>query len=92
MKSWKTSLVGVLGGLVLAFGPSVGARLSGDTTAPPITFQQYGAAVTLMALGLLSKDYNKTNAPTPVQTQTAEPTAPPPPLQPSTPSNFPSTR
>ena len=62
-KSWKTSLAGLLGGLLIAFGPSVGARLKGDLTAPPITAQNYLPAIALAALGLLGKDHDQTGGP-----------------------------
>lgn len=62
-KSWKTSLAGLLGGLVITFGPSVGSRLSGDITAPPITAANYLPAIGLAAIGLLSKDHDVTGGP-----------------------------
>lgn len=87
--SWKTTVAGVLGGLVLAFGPQVGGRLQGDTSTPPMTFQNYGPAIIIAVLGLLAKDKDKTNSPNPVPAHPAESTAPKP-L--STNPNFPSTR
>ena len=56
MKNWKTSLAGVLGALFMLAGP----RLSGDTTAPPITLGNLGGAAMLAVLGLASKDHNVT--------------------------------
>ena len=56
MKNWKTSLLGVLGGLMMLFGP----RLSGDATAPPITGGNVGAAVAIALLGLVAKDKDVT--------------------------------
>ncbi len=79
MKSWKTSLAGLLGGLILTFGPSVGARLSGDKTAPPITSGNYGVGIAIAALGLLAKDHDVTGGP-----DSGTPTAVTP--------NFPTTR
>lgn len=93
MKSWKTSIAGLVGGLILTFGPTVGSRLSGDPVAPPITFQNYGPALLLAAVGLLSKDYDKTNAPVPAPTQSSSP--PDDPSKAGTgagTSNFPTTR
>lgn len=54
--NWKTSLAGILGALLIAFGPNVGARLTGNTQAPPITSGNYLPALGLAAIGLLSKD------------------------------------
>lgn len=55
-KNWKTTLLGVLGGLFMLFGP----RLSGDATAPPITIGNIGAAAAVAALGALAKDHDVT--------------------------------
>ncbi len=60
MKNWKTTLAGVLGGLVITFGPAAGARLSGDKTAPPITAQNYLPGIALATIGLLAKDHDVT--------------------------------
>lgn len=60
VKNWKTSLAGILGGIILTFGPAMGARLSGDKTAPPITSGNYLPGIALAALGLLSKDKDVT--------------------------------
>lgn len=60
MKNWKTSLAGLLGGIIITFGPSVGARLSGDVTAPPITSQNYLPALALAVVGFMSKDKDVT--------------------------------
>lgn len=60
MKNFKTTLAGILGALVLTFGPSVGARLSGDATIPPITSQNYLPGVALAVLGTLAKDHDAT--------------------------------
>lgn len=67
MKNWKTTLAGTLGGLIVSFGPSLGARLSGDQTAPPITSQNYLPAIAIAVIGGLAKDYDKSNSPTPVK-------------------------
>ena len=56
MKNWKTSLAGILGAVFMLAGP----RLTGDTTAPPITLGNVGGAVMLAVLGLASKDHNVT--------------------------------
>ena len=58
--NWKTSLAGILGGLLIALGPSVGARLQGDQTAPPITIGTLGPAIAIAVLGFLSKDSDVT--------------------------------
>ena len=58
--SWKTSLAGILGGFLLIAGPQVGARLQGNTEAPPITSGNLLTAVALAGIGLLSKDHDKT--------------------------------
>ena len=51
-KNWKTSLAGVLGGLIIALGPGVGARLQGDTTKPPITIGTTLPGIAIALLGL----------------------------------------
>lgn len=56
MKNWKTTLLGILGGLALMFGP----RLSGDKTAPPITTSSFIQGALVAALGAVSKDHNVT--------------------------------
>lgn len=60
MKNWKTSLAGILGGLLLAFGPNVGARLQGNTDVPPITAGNYAPAIAFALLGIHSKDKDVT--------------------------------
>ncbi len=60
MKNWKTTLAGILGGLLIAFGPSVGARLQGDKTAPPITSGNVLPGVAIAVLGALTKDSDVT--------------------------------
>ena len=57
-RSWKTSIAGILGGILLAIGPQVGARLQGDRTAPPITLNTVLSGAALAALGLGAKDHN----------------------------------
>lgn len=59
-KSWKTTLASILGGLLVALGPQVGARLQGDHEAPPITFGNIATAAALVALGSQSKDKDVT--------------------------------
>lgn len=56
MKNWKTTLLGVLGGLFMLFGP----KLSGDPTAPAITIGNVGSAAAVMLLGALAKDHDVT--------------------------------
>lgn len=60
MKNWKTTLAGLLGGLIITFGPTVGARLQGDPAAPPITSGNYLPGVAVAILGALSKDKDVT--------------------------------
>lgn len=60
MKNWKTSLAGLLGGLLITFGPAVGARLSGDKTAPPITAGNYLPGIVIGVIGALAKDQDVT--------------------------------
>lgn len=55
-KNWKTTLAGLIGGLLIAIGPQVGAKLQGDPTAPPITLGQLAPAAVVAVLGALSKD------------------------------------
>ena len=55
-KNWKTTLLGVLGGLFMLFGP----RLQGDGTAPPITAGNVGAAAAIALLGAVAKDHDMT--------------------------------
>jgi len=57
MKSWKTSLLGVVGGLLMLFGP---ARLQGDKTAPPINLINVGQAAAVALLGVFAKDHDVT--------------------------------
>jgi hypothetical protein len=56
MKSWKTSLVGILGGLLMS-GPEIYHLIFTGTPFDPKAF--IGGMVVLV-LGLLSKDFNKT--------------------------------
>lgn len=58
--NWKTTLAGIFGGFLLAFGPAVGARLSGDKTAPPITANSVLTGLAVAAVGVLSKDHDVT--------------------------------
>ena len=58
--NWKTSLGGILGGLLLMAGPQVGARLSGDIAAPPITSERMIMAAAIAYLGWQSKDKDVT--------------------------------
>lgn len=60
MKSFKTTLAGLLGGLLITFGPAIGARLAGDKTAPPITSGNFLPGVAVAVLGALAKDHDVT--------------------------------
>jgi len=60
IKNWKTTLAGLLGGLIVALGPAIGARLQGDKTAPPITAQNVLPGIALAVLGALTKDKDVT--------------------------------
>lgn len=60
MKNWKTTLAGILGGLIITFGPAVGGRLQGDPKAPPITSGNYLPGLAVAILGALSKDKDVT--------------------------------
>lgn len=71
MKSWKTSLVGLLAGIAVFVGGAVQQRQS-DPTAPPVTAGNLLPAIAIAALGVLAKDYDKTNSPTPSDTKKAE--------------------
>ena len=55
-KNWKTSLAGIVGGLLIAVGPQVGARLQGSPGAPPITLNSVITGAAVAALGLGAKD------------------------------------
>ena len=57
-RNWKTSLAGILGGVLIALGPQVGARLQGDQTAPPITMNTVLVGAAIAALGLGAKDHD----------------------------------
>jgi hypothetical protein len=77
MKNWKTSLLGVIGGLFMLFGP----RLSGDATAPPVTMGNVGAAAAIAVLGILAKDHDATGGTRntgPLSGATGTPLPPPP--------------
>lgn len=89
--SWKTTVAGILGGLVLAFGPQIGGRLQGDPATPPITFQNYAPALFIALMGLLAKDKDKTNSPTPVPAHPVDVAVPVPAPVASNP-NFPTAR
>jgi hypothetical protein len=60
MKNWKTSLLGLLGGLFMLFGP----RLAGDSTAPAVTLHNVLGAAIVAAAGLAAKDHNVTGGTT----------------------------
>lgn len=62
MRNWKTTLLGVLGGLFMLFGP----RLQGNATAPPITIGNVGAAAAVALLGALARDHDNTDPATPI--------------------------
>ncbi len=77
MKNWKTTLMGVLGGLFMLFGP----RLSGDQGAPAVTIGNIGAAAAIAVLGALAKDHDATGGTRntgPLSGATGTPLPPPP--------------
>ena len=57
-RSWKTTLAGLLGGILIALGPQVGARLQGDHAAPPVTLNNVLIGAALAAIGGLAKDHD----------------------------------
>jgi len=63
LRSWKTALTGILSGSAYAF-------ISAITTGVKPKDAIIGIALGL--LGLVSKDYDKTNAPAPVETHKAD--------------------
>ena len=56
-RSWKTSLLGIVGGLAMIFGQAAQDRSNGGV---PITFGNLAGPITVMALGLLAKDHDVT--------------------------------
>lgn len=71
MKSWKTTLMGLLAGLAVTVGGAVQARQV-NPSAPPVTVGTILPGLAIAILGGLAKDYDKTNAPTPSDTKKAE--------------------
>lgn len=59
-KNWKTTLAAIIGGVLVALGPQVGARLKGDHDASPVTFENVATAAALVAIGSLAKDKDVT--------------------------------
>lgn len=57
--NWKTTLAGIAGGFLIAFGPAAGARLQGDKTAPPITLNNVLAGLAVGVLGWHAQDKPK---------------------------------
>ena len=55
-KNWKTTLLGILGGLFMLFGP----RLTGDQSGPAINIGNIGAAAAVALLGAVAKDSDVT--------------------------------
>lgn len=72
MKSWKTTLAGILAGVSVMVGGAVQNRQA-NPSAPPVTLGNVLPAVALAILGGMSKDYDKTNAPVPAPTQPTKP-------------------
>ena len=58
--NFKTTLAGLIGGLLITFGPSVGARLKGQADAPPITTGNLLPGIALAILGAFAKDHDVT--------------------------------
>lgn len=59
-RNWKTTLAGLIGGLIITFGPSIGGRLTGDPNAPPVTSGNYLPGIAIAILGALTKDHDVT--------------------------------
>lgn len=55
MRNWKTTLIGVLGGLAMIVGQAAKARESGG---PPITLGNLAPGIALAILGAVSKDHD----------------------------------
>lgn len=68
MKSWKTTLLGILSGILFNTATVIQDRQT-NPNAPPITFHNTAPAIAFAILGVLSKDYDKSNSPNPVITQ-----------------------
>lgn len=62
MKNWKTTLGGLLLGLLSIFGSAAQARQAGG---PPLTIGNLAPGVGLAILGLLAKDSNSTGGTNP---------------------------
>jgi len=65
LRSWKTALIGILSGSAYTFISAISTGVK-----PKDAIISIGLAL----LGLVAKDYDKTNSPTPVETHKAEPT------------------
>lgn len=62
--NWKTSLLGLIAGLMVLIGSTLQAR-EVDPSTPPVTLGNILPAVAIAALGLSAKDADKSNAQTP---------------------------
>ena len=71
MKSWKTTLMGILAGLAVTVGSAMQNR-STDPNSAPVTAGNLIPGIAIAILGGLAKDYDKTNSPTPSETRKAE--------------------
>ena len=59
MKSWKTTLLGILSGLAILIGGAIQQKQA-DPKAPPVTFGNIAPAIAVSLLGYFAKDHDVT--------------------------------
>ena len=59
MQNWKTTLVGILGGLAVLWGGAIQNRQA-NPSAPPVTLGTLAPAAVVAILGGLAKDHDVT--------------------------------